>query len=192
MVIRLADSNADYFPCARRGCRYVGNHGAPPPPIPLQLNSPTRVNIAGPAQANMRSPSQLPLRDITVRSNIPPVSPLPNVYVHHESESFVPHISNKNSGSGGKKGSDSLWGKILNVVKCAMKKGFGFFRSFDPCNEKVVRLGINSLIVLGLCLALRQAYNLGQLGTVNSKLENVLGAENGSGSFDNVNWSDMF
>ncbi|GLJ09100.1 hypothetical protein SUGI_0101790 [Cryptomeria japonica] len=120
--------------------------------------------VASAAQANRTPspPSPRPLRDITVRSKIPyPVSPFPNAYHQTLNDIVEPTISNENSGPGhGKKGSYSLWGRILNVVKCVM----------DPCNEKSVRLGKNSLIVLVCCFVLRQAYNM-EKGGVNRKLQ---------------------
>ncbi|GLJ09099.1 hypothetical protein SUGI_0101780 [Cryptomeria japonica] len=186
-------SSADYFPHVRGSSRFVGisRSGALPPPTPSLLNHSTTVTNRTPPR-----PPPPPLRDITVRSNIPPlVSPLPNAY-HQTRKNFVPKLCNKNSGPGGKKGSDSLWGKILNVVSSVMEKGFGFFRfitsrAFDPCNEKFVRLGMNALIVLALCYVLCPANNL-EKGDVNSKLENretitvSEGGENGGGSSENV------
>ncbi|GLJ09091.1 hypothetical protein SUGI_0101660 [Cryptomeria japonica] len=161
--------------------------GAPPPPVQLLLNHPTTIASTSEANRTPSPPPPHPLRDITVRSNIPPlVSSLPNAY-HHTHKYTVPKLSNTDSGPGGNKGSDSLWGRILNVVNCVM----------DPCNKKVVRLGKNLLIVLGFCFALCQAYKLGK-GGVNSKLEicetitiseggeNIFRGGNGRGSCENV------
>ncbi|GLJ09104.1 hypothetical protein SUGI_0101920 [Cryptomeria japonica] len=172
-------SSADYFPRVRGGLRFVdiNRSGAPPLPIPLPLNHPTTV--AGAAQASRTSPPpppsppppspSRPLDDITVRNSIPPlVSSLPNAS-YQTPKKAVPMIPNENSGPGGKKGSDSLWGKILNAVNYVMDEGFGFFCFIPPrffhfnlsnLKLKVVRLGKIVLFVLVFFFVVWLAYNL--------------------------------